>query len=104
MYEVQPDLPESFVGDPGRLRQIIVNLVGNAIKFTERGEIIVSVEGGKKNKHATELIFAIKDTGIGIPADRQEVIFEAFSQVDGSWLASTEAAVWVWPSAPNWWP
>jgi signal transduction histidine kinase/CheY-like chemotaxis protein len=84
MYEVQPDLPESFVGDPGRLRQIIVNLVGNAIKFTEHGEIIVSVEGGKKNKHATELIFAIKDTGIGIPADRQEIIFEAFSQVDGS--------------------
>jgi len=84
MYEVQPDLPESFIGDPGRLRQIIVNLVGNAIKFTEHGEIIVTVEGGKKTKHATELIFAIKDTGIGIPAEQQEIIFEAFSQVDGS--------------------
>jgi two-component system, sensor histidine kinase and response regulator len=84
MYEVQPDLPESFVGDPGRLRQIIVNLVGNAIKFTEHGEIIVSVEAGKKNRHATELIFAIKDTGIGIPLDKQEIIFGAFSQADGS--------------------
>lgn len=84
MYEVQPDLPESFVGDPGRLRQIIVNLVGNAIKFTEHGEIIVSVEAGKKNRHATELIFAIKDTGIGIPVDKQAMIFDAFSQADGS--------------------
>jgi signal transduction histidine kinase/CheY-like chemotaxis protein len=84
MYEVQPDLPESFVGDPGRLRQIIVNLVGNAIKFTEHGEIIVSVEAGKKSKNATELIFSIKDTGIGIPVDQQGAIFEAFSQVDGS--------------------
>jgi signal transduction histidine kinase/CheY-like chemotaxis protein len=84
MYEVQPELPESFVGDPGRLRQIIVNLVGNAIKFTEHGEIIVSVEAGKKNRHATELIFAIKDTGIGIPVDKQAMIFDAFSQADGS--------------------
>jgi signal transduction histidine kinase/CheY-like chemotaxis protein len=84
MYEVQPDLPESFLGDPGRLRQIIVNLVGNAIKFTEHGEIIVRVEAGKKNRHPTELIFAIKDTGIGIPLDKQEIIFDAFSQADGS--------------------
>jgi signal transduction histidine kinase/CheY-like chemotaxis protein len=84
MYEVQPDLPESFVGDPGRLRQIIVNLVGNAIKFTEHGEIIVSVEAGKKNRQATELVFAIKDTGIGIPVDKQAMIFDAFSQADGS--------------------
>jgi signal transduction histidine kinase/CheY-like chemotaxis protein len=84
MYEVQPDLPESFLGDPGRLRQIIVNLVGNAIKFTEHGEIIVSVEAGKRNKHATELTFAIKDTGIGIPIDKQGIIFDAFSQADGS--------------------
>jgi signal transduction histidine kinase/CheY-like chemotaxis protein len=84
MYEVQPDLAESFVGDPGRLRQIIVNLVGNAIKFTEHGEIIVAVDAGKKNRHGTELIFAIKDTGIGIPLDKQEIIFDAFSQADGS--------------------
>jgi two-component system, sensor histidine kinase and response regulator len=84
MYEVQPELPESFVGDPGRLRQIIVNLVGNAIKFTEHGEIIVSVEVGKKNQNAMELIFAIKDTGIGIAVEKQGIIFDAFSQADGS--------------------
>src|SRR3984957_252307 len=84
MYEVQPYLPESFIGDPGRLRQIIVNLVGNAIKFTEHGEIIVTVDAGKKARHATELIFAIKDTGIGIPLDKQEIIFDGFSQADGS--------------------
>jgi signal transduction histidine kinase/CheY-like chemotaxis protein len=84
MYEVQPDLPESFVGDPGRLRQIIVNLVGNAIKFTERREIIVSVEAGKKNRHAMELIFAIEDTGIGIAVEKRGIIFDAFSQADGS--------------------
>jgi two-component system, sensor histidine kinase and response regulator len=84
MYEVQPDLPESFLGDLGRLRQIIVNLVGNAIKFTEHGEIIVRVEAGKRNKRAMELTFAIKDTGIGIPIDKQGIIFDAFSQADGS--------------------
>ena len=84
MYEVHPDLAESFVGDPGRLRQIIVNLVGNSIKFTEHGEIIVNVEEGKKTRRGVELIFAIKDTGIGVPLEKQGIIFDAFSQVDGS--------------------
>jgi signal transduction histidine kinase/CheY-like chemotaxis protein len=84
MCDVQPDLPEAFLGDPGRLRQIIVNLVGNSIKFTERGEIIVSVEAGKKTAQAMELKFAIKDTGVGIPPAQQQKIFEAFSQADGS--------------------
>jgi signal transduction histidine kinase/DNA-binding response OmpR family regulator len=84
IYEVQPDVPETVVGDPGRIRQIIVNLVGNSIKFTERGEILVSVEKESETPNSVRLHFAIKDTGIGIPADKQSKIFEAFSQADGS--------------------
>ena len=84
IYEVQPDVPEPLVGDPGRIRQIIVNLVGNAIKFTERGEIFASVEKESETPDSVRLHFAIKDTGVGIPADKQSKIFEAFSQADGS--------------------
>ncbi len=84
IYEVQPDVPETFVGDPGRIRQIIVNMVGNSIKFTEHGEIFVSVEKESDTPDSVRLHFAIKDTGVGIPADKQGKIFEAFSQADGS--------------------
>jgi signal transduction histidine kinase/DNA-binding response OmpR family regulator len=84
IYEVQPDVPETLVGDPGRIRQIIINLVGNSIKFTERGEIFVSVEKESGTFDSVRLHFAIKDTGVGIPADKQSKIFEAFSQADGS--------------------
>jgi signal transduction histidine kinase/CheY-like chemotaxis protein len=84
IYEVQPDVPETIVGDPGRIRQIIVNMVGNSIKFTERGEIFVSVEKESETPDSVRLHFAIKDTGVGIPADKQGEIFEAFSQADGS--------------------
>ncbi len=84
IYDVQPDVPEALVGDPGRIRQIIVNLVGNSIKFTEHGEIFVSVEKESETSDSVRLHFAIKDTGVGIPADKQSRIFEAFSQADGS--------------------
>ena len=84
IYEVQPDVPEALVGDPGRIRQIIVNLVGNSIKFTERGEIFVSVEKESETPDFVRLHFAIKDTGMGIPATKQSKIFEAFSQADDS--------------------
>ena len=84
IYEVQPDVPETLVGDPGRIRQIIVNLVGNSIKFTERGEIFVSVEKESETPDSVRLHFAIKDTGVGIQSDKQAKIFEAFSQADGS--------------------
>src|ERR1700688_4836396 len=85
--EVQPDVPEGLIGDPTRLRQIAVNLVGNAIKFTEHGEVVVTVEqepGEPTNDDSVRLHFAVRDTGVGIPADKQYKIFEAFSQVDGS--------------------
>ncbi len=84
IYEVQPDVAEAVLGDPGRLRQIIVNLVGNSIKFTERGEILLSVTQEEESCDDVSLHFAVKDTGVGIPVDKQERIFEAFSQADGT--------------------
>jgi signal transduction histidine kinase/DNA-binding response OmpR family regulator len=84
VYEVQPEVPEALLGDPGRIRQILVNLVGNAIKFTEHGEIFVCVDEQSPGSATTVLHFAVKDTGIGIPVEKQEKIFDAFSQADGS--------------------
>ncbi len=82
--DVDPDVPEGLLGDPGRLRQILVNLVGNSIKFTERGEILIRVEEESKSDSAVVLHFSVKDTGVGIPADKQQKVFEPFSQADGS--------------------
>ncbi len=84
LYGMNPDVPEAFVGDPGRLRQVVVNLVGNAIKFTEHGEVVVTVEKTTEEAGRIELHFQIRDTGIGIPLEKQQVIFEAFSQADTS--------------------
>ena len=84
VYEVHPDVPEAVLGDPGRIRQILINLVGNAIKFTESGEILVAVEEESSSPKASLLHFSVRDTGIGIPAEKQQEIFEAFSQADGS--------------------
>jgi len=88
VYEVQPNVPVSLVGDPGRLRQVVMNLVGNAVKFTETGEIFVNVNkedsGAASDKSRIKLHFRVRDTGIGIAAEKQNKIFEAFSQADGS--------------------
>jgi two-component system sensor histidine kinase/response regulator len=83
-YEVQPGLPEALLGDPGRLRQVIANLVGNAIKFTETGEVILHVQSEGKSSEDIQLQFTVADTGIGIPPEKQAAIFEAFTQADGS--------------------
>src|SRR5260370_21601788 len=83
-YDLQPDVPDTLVGAPGRLRQIIVNLVGNAIKFTEKGEVIVYVQADSRTKDDIQLHLTIADTGIGIPAEKQLAIFEAFTQANGS--------------------
>jgi signal transduction histidine kinase/DNA-binding response OmpR family regulator len=94
-FPVAADVPDRLVGDPVRLRQIVVNLVGNAIKFTSAGEVVLSVgqaaslSPGDPDKLAAcptgvHLQFSVRDTGIGIPADKQGLLFQAFSQADGS--------------------
>jgi two-component system sensor histidine kinase/response regulator len=106
--DIAPDVPEGLLGDPGRLRQVLVNLVGNAIKFTERGEVVVTVELNHRDtktqrrreeqapeEHSSasplclspsvvQLHFAVRDTGIGIPPEKQRQIFEPFTQADSS--------------------
>jgi PAS domain S-box-containing protein len=85
IYHLQPDVPDDLVGDSGRLRQVLLNLVGNAIKFTDRGEIVVHVEiDGAPRPQEVNLRFTVEDTGIGIPQDQQARIFQAFEQEDTS--------------------
>jgi len=83
-YRVAPQGPDRLVGDPARLRQVVLNLVGNAIKFTADGEIIVSVSTDQQTDDEVLLHFSVKDTGVGIPKEKQASIFRAFEQVDGS--------------------
>ena len=82
--DLGPDVPSNVVGDPGRLRQILVNLIGNAIKFTERGEVVVRAELSSQTAQEIELLFSVKDTGIGIPLNKQQHVFSAFAQADSS--------------------
>ena len=81
---IQVDLPERVFGDPIRLRQIVINLVGNAIKFTDKGEVMLHVERQNQTESTLDLHFFVSDTGIGIPKDKQQTIFEAFEQADTS--------------------
>ncbi len=81
---IHPDIKTDLCGDPGRLRQVLVNLAGNAIKFTEKGEILIRAEPVSETETHATIRFSVKDTGIGIPLDRQAAIFERFTQVDGS--------------------
>ncbi|MCI4626509.1 MAG: response regulator [Candidatus Magnetoovum sp. WYHC-5] len=84
IYNIMPDVPLYLKGDHLRLRQIIFNLIGNAVKFTEKGEIVLHIENAKPEKHIGDLLFSVSDTGIGIPKEKQSAIFESFSQVDSS--------------------
>jgi two-component system sensor histidine kinase/response regulator len=81
---IRPDVPTALIGDPGRLRQIIVNIAGNSLKFTETGEIVVRVDVVSASEDSVKLHFMVADTGIGIPQDKLDSIFKSFEQVDGS--------------------
>jgi CheY-like chemotaxis protein len=81
---LDPEVPSRVLGDPGRLRQILINLTGNAIKFTEHGRVVIRVERLSKTAGEVELHFSVEDTGIGIPANKQRHVFNAFSQADSS--------------------
>jgi two-component system sensor histidine kinase/response regulator len=81
---LQPDVPTALSGDPARLKQIIINLVGNAIKFTEKGEVLIQVEKSEADDKSVLLNFSISDTGIGISEDMIQTIFDSFRQADGS--------------------
>jgi signal transduction histidine kinase/DNA-binding response OmpR family regulator/HPt (histidine-containing phosphotransfer) domain-containing protein len=82
--QVDPEIPAVLRGDPGRFRQILVNLVGNAVKFTERGEVVVQASLDSRDGGVVTVRFSVRDTGIGIPREAQEKIFASFTQADGS--------------------
>ncbi len=81
-YSIPGTVPDGLIGDPGRFRQILTNLLSNAIKFTNEGEVVVSIDAARRADDQVWLRVQVKDTGIGIPPDKQRLIFEAFSQAD----------------------
>jgi len=85
VYYIKPEVPDLLVGDPGRLRQIIINLASNAFKFTEAGEILILCELESRDEDSVLLHFSVNDKGIGIPEEKMDAIFESFQQVDSSY-------------------
>ncbi len=83
-YDISDKISGNVIGDPGRLRQILINLVGNSVKFTSEGEIVLKIDVEKDLPSETMMRFSVKDSGIGIPEDRQKSLFEQFTQVDAS--------------------
>jgi two-component system, sensor histidine kinase and response regulator len=83
-YDVGSEVPAHLIGDPGRLRQVLLNLAGNAIKFTEKGEVLIEIAMQSQRDGLVELHFKVTDTGIGIPSEKQQILFHAFTQADTS--------------------
>ena len=84
VYHIEPEVPDAYLGDPGRLRQVLINLLGNSLKFTEEGEVALHIRLEEQEGQSVQLRFAVTDTGIGIAQEDQESIFESFSQADSS--------------------
>ncbi|MBN1254213.1 MAG: MEKHLA domain-containing protein [Deltaproteobacteria bacterium] len=84
VYSAMPDVPTELLGDPTRLRQVLVNLIGNSIKFTEKGEVFIQIKSQEVKKETVELLFSITDTGIGIAPEQIDKIFDSFTQADSS--------------------
>jgi signal transduction histidine kinase/CheY-like chemotaxis protein len=84
LIDIAPNVPDGLIGDPVRLQQVVANLVNNAIKFTEVGQVLLEVHEERRAGRLTQLHFQVKDTGIGIPPEKHSLIFEPFSQADGS--------------------
>src|SRR2546427_7169607 len=82
--DIAPELQPELIGDPGRIRQVLINLVGNAIKFTEQGEVLIEIKSGSATDRRVKLEFTVSDTGIGIPAEKHKLLFQAFTQADSS--------------------
>jgi len=105
VYEADAHIPQMIVGDGQRVRQVLVNLIGNAVKFTEKGDVLVKVDGvavpaaEANTTPALRLHFQVRDTGIGIPADRLARLFKAFTQADVSTARQYGGTGLGWPSA-----
>lgn len=84
VYDIEPDLPMCLIGDPLRLGQILINLVNNAVKFTEKGEVVLGIKSTAQTENELTLLFSVKDTGIGMSKEQQKKLFQEFSQVDSS--------------------
>ncbi len=83
-YSIPGNVPDGLIGDPGRFRQVLTNLLSNAIKFTNKGEVVASIDVVQRTNNRVRLKVAVKDTGIGIPPEKRRLIFEAFAQADTS--------------------
>lgn len=95
-------MPRRLNGDPTRLRQVLMNLLSNALKFTAEGHVAVRVQRRFDEGGHERLLYSVSDSGIGISAQAQKTLFESFSQADSAPPAATAAAAWAWRSAGSW--